>query len=122
MGGNIFEFLTDHPFAAVIIGFSWLVLAIFIYKLLKKDIKGLSKDIESLKELLIVKIEPIEKALSNHITETKAEIKELNKKVESKFEKLESKNDERFEKLDSKIESKFDMLDSKIDSLLAQKT
>ena len=100
MGGNIFEFLTDHPFAAVIIGFSWLVIAFFIYKLLKKDIKGLSKDIKGLskdikglKEFLIIKIEPIEKSLSNHITETKAEIKDLNKKLESKFDNLNSKMD-----------------------------
>ena len=69
--------LTESPGLMLAFGFMACVIATLFYFLLKRDIRNLETKMEHFKDLL----KPIKEALSNHVTETRADIKEQSKGI-----------------------------------------
>ena len=115
--------LKNNPLLVLLIGFMAVSIAILIHRLLKQDMRYLKKDIDNLdtklskeikhlkkdidnldtklskeikhtRELLVLKLEPIEKQLTNHVTDTD---KKINKLAEGQV-RLEAKLDRILEK------------------------
>ena len=62
------------------------------------------------KELLKKDLQNIEKHLTNHVTDTEKEIKELKIDINAKFDKIESTMNAKFDKVDSRLDSLFVIL------------
>ena len=98
---ELIKILMENPQAALVISALIFVICFLIYRLLKKDINGISKDIKILAENMDLKFGLIQKdqahlkeLLSNHVTDTnkkiddmKTELKDLKAKLERFLEK-----------------------------------
>ena len=106
---EIFLLFKNNPLVVLLIGFMAWFIGFLLHKLIKKDISLLKKDISSLatviekdnrnvenkmdsfKELLSEKLKPIEKQLSNHVSDTDKKIEKLAEgqaRLEGKIDKI----------------------------------
>ena len=88
---ELFSVLIKNPEVTLLIGVLCGIIGFLIYKLIKKDIKILSKELSS--ELKIIK-----ELLSNHVTGTDKRIGSL----ENRLDRLDSKADKILELLHTK--------------------